>query len=63
MTDPLFDLFVTFKYVKIIWKILEVKYRADDTEKRNKWLVDGSGFKSLMINNYEAGSCLQESMC
>jgi len=30
MSNPLFDLFVTFKSVKIIWEKLEVKYGAND---------------------------------
>jgi len=38
MTNPLFNLFITFKYVKIIWEKLEVKHRADNTRK-NKFVV------------------------
>jgi len=35
MTNPLFYLFVTFKYAKNIWEKLEVKYRANDAKKKN----------------------------
>ena len=34
MTNPFFDLFITFKSAKIIWEKLEVKYGIDDTEKK-----------------------------
>lgn len=30
ITNPLFDLFIIFKFAKIIWEKLEVNYRADD---------------------------------
>jgi len=33
MTNPPFDLFITFKYAKIIWDWLEVKYGANDVGK------------------------------
>ena len=42
VANPLFDLFVNFKFAKLIWTILEAKYGADDAEKRKyvigKWL-------------------------
>ena len=42
MSNPLFDLFVNFKFAKIIWTKLEVKYGSDDARKRKyvvgKWL-------------------------
>ena len=42
MFNPLFDLFVIFKSVKIIWTKLGAKYGSDDAEKRKyvvgKWL-------------------------
>ena len=38
MTNPLFHLFVIFKSAKIIWEKLEIKYEADDTEKK-KYIV------------------------
>ena len=38
MTNPLLDLFVTFKYVKIIWERPKVKYGADDARK-NKYVI------------------------
>jgi len=34
MSNPLFDLFMIFKYVKIIWTKLEAKYGLDDAGKR-----------------------------
>ena len=42
MSNPLFDLFVNFKFAKIIWTKLEVKYGSDDAGKRkyvvSEWL-------------------------
>jgi len=42
MTTPLFHLFVTFKYAKIIWEKLKVKYGANDAGKKKyaagEWL-------------------------
>ena len=42
MTNPLFDLFVTFKSTKIIWERQKVKYGADDAGKKKhvvgEWL-------------------------
>ena len=42
MTNTMFDLFITFKYAKIIWKKLEFKYEADDAGKKknvvDEWL-------------------------
>ena len=42
MSNPLFDLFVNFKSVKIIWTKVEVKYGSDDAGKKKyavgKWL-------------------------
>jgi len=38
MTNPLFNLFVTFKPTKIIWERLVVKYEADDVGKK-KYVV------------------------
>jgi len=34
MTKPLFNLFVTFKYAKIIWEKLEAKYSVYNAEKK-----------------------------
>jgi len=34
MTNCLFDLFVTFKFAKIIWEKLEINCRVDDTGKK-----------------------------
>jgi len=39
MSNPLFDLFVTFKSAKIIWEKLEVKYGVDDAGQK-KYVVD-----------------------
>jgi len=42
MSNPLFDLFVSFKSAKVIWTKLETKYGSDDAGKRKyavgKWL-------------------------
>jgi len=42
MSNPLFNLFVIFKFAKIIWTKLEAKYGSDDAGKRKyvvgKWL-------------------------
>jgi len=38
MTNSLFNLFITFKSAKIIWKKLEVKYGAYDVGKK-KYVV------------------------
>jgi len=42
VTNPIFDLFITSKFVKIVWEKLEVKYRAHDARKKNfvvgEWL-------------------------
>jgi len=38
MTNPLFDLFVTFKSAEVIWEKLEVKYGAGNAEKK-KYMV------------------------
>jgi len=38
MTNPFFDLFVTYKSVKEIWDSLEKKYGADDAGKK-KYVV------------------------
>ena len=38
MTMPLFDLFFIFKYAKIIWEKLEVKYGGDEAGKK-KYVV------------------------
>ena len=38
MTNPLFDLFVIFKFAKIIWEKLQVRYGADDVGKK-KYVV------------------------
>jgi len=38
MSNPLFDLFVNFKFVQIIWTKLEVKYGLDDARKK-KYVV------------------------
>ena len=38
MTNLLFNLFITIKSTKIIWKKLEVKYGADDALKK-KYVV------------------------
>ena len=42
MSNPLFDLFVNFKFAKIMWTKLDVKYGSDDAGKRKyvvgKWL-------------------------
>jgi len=53
ITNPLFDSFVTFKSAKFIWEKFEVKYGADNAEKKKyvvgEWLrlqiIDG---KSIM---------------
>jgi len=34
MTNPLFDLFVTFKSARIIWGKLDVKCEANDARKK-----------------------------
>jgi len=39
MSKPLFDLFVTFKFAKIIWEKSEVKYGLDNAGKK-KYVVD-----------------------
>ena len=42
MVNPLFDLFINFKSVKLIWTKLDAKYGSDDTGKKKyvvgKWL-------------------------
>nr|XP_033508327.1 uncharacterized protein LOC117273298 [Nicotiana tomentosiformis] len=38
MTNPLFDLFINYKYAKVIWDNLEKKYGADDVGKK-KYMV------------------------
>jgi len=42
ITNPLFDLFVTFKSAKIIWEKLEIKYAVDNARKKkyvvSEWL-------------------------
>ena len=42
MSNPLFDLFVNFKYAKVIWTKLGVKYGSNDARKKkyvvSKWL-------------------------
>jgi len=39
MSNPLFDLFVTFKFAKIIWEKSGVKYGVEDAKKK-KYVVD-----------------------
>ena len=42
MANPLFDLFVNFKFAKLIWTKLDTKYGSNDDGKRKyvigKWL-------------------------
>ena len=49
MTNPLFNLFVTFKFAKIIWEKLKVKHGASGT-KKNKYVV--SEWLSFQITYY-----------
>ena len=49
MTNPLFNLFITFKFAKIIWKRLEAKHRVDDARKR-KYTV-GEWLQFLITND------------
>ncbi|XP_060210766.1 uncharacterized protein LOC132637736 [Lycium barbarum] len=49
MTNPLFDLFVTYKSAKEIWDNLEKKCGADDAGKK-KYVV-GQWIKFQMVNN------------
>ena len=49
MTNPLFDLFLTYKSAKEIWDSLEKKYGADDAGKK-KYIV-GQWIKFQMVAN------------
>ncbi|KAH0765675.1 hypothetical protein KY285_001546 [Solanum tuberosum] len=49
MTNPLFDLFVTYKSSKEIWDSLEKKYGVDDVGKKNYGV--GQWIKFQMIDN------------
>jgi len=61
MTNPLFDLLVTFKSVKISWEKLEAKYMELTTlERRNMWSVNDCTFILLMTSHHGTGLCLWE---
>jgi len=71
MTNPLFNLFVTFKPFKITWEKSEVKYGADDIEKKkyvvSEWLsLHIADDKSIMeqVHVYEniCAEVLNENM-
>jgi len=71
MSNPLFDLFVIFKFAEIIWTKLEAKYGSDDAEKRKyvigKWLqfqiiVDKSIMEQVHVYENLCAEVLNEGM-
>ena len=45
MSNPLFDLFITFKSTKVIWEKLEMKYGANDVGKKKYMVGEWLGFQ------------------
>jgi len=63
MTNPLFDLFITFNSGKNIWKKLEVKYGVDDAKKKKyvvaEWLYSNITYDKPIIEQVH----VYENLC